>query len=139
MTIGYFLKKLEDTGIRLSLQEGRLYCEASRSTVPPEIQSGLASRKEEIRAFLERDEKQRKRKWIMTPAGPAKIWNFLAGDRVGVVLKSDIDSCPEGLRPIRFIGSKDIRPVESLAELDQEPHDRKPGQQSGLSGRGASR
>jgi len=36
MTIGDFLKKLEDTGIRLSLQEGRLYCEASRSTVPPE-------------------------------------------------------------------------------------------------------
>ena len=69
----------------------------------------------------------------MTPCGPAKIWHFLSGDRVGVVLKSDIDTCPEGLRQIRFIRSSDIRPVECLAELDQEPHDSKPGQQSGRS------
>ena len=112
----------------LSLRREQLYCETSRSKVPPEMQQTLASRKEEITVIPRRGEEQRKRQWLITPHGPATFWGFLPGGRIGVVLKSDIDTCPKGSRQIRFMKASDTRPVESVQELEQKLPEAPPAQ-----------
>ena len=77
----------------------------------PVVLNDLHERGRELIVLLSKVREAEKYEWIMTPGGPGKIWDFLPGGQVGVGLRSDILSKPEGERPVRFY------PTESTACL----------------------
>ena len=121
MTARALLQNLNKLGIEIMIRDGRLYCAAPRKKIPARLQGALSRRKEELLVLLQRAREEKDRKWIMTPGGPGKIWDFLPKGRVGVVLRSDITLRPEGERPVRFYKIRHIRPFASETLIFCEP------------------
>jgi len=113
MTVSALLQELHQLGVRIEIRDDRLYCSTSKEEVPVRLQKALSSRKKQLLVQLRQDRKREDRRWVMTPDGPGKIWSFLPKGRVGIVLRSDITSRPEGERPVRFYKIRQIRPFAS--------------------------
>ncbi len=113
MTARALLRNLNQLGIQIMIRDGRLYCAAPRKKIPAKLQRALSRRKEELLVLLRRAREKEDRKWIMTPDGPGKIWDFLPKHRMGVVLRADILAKPDGELPIRFYKDRHVRPFNS--------------------------
>ena len=128
MTMESLLNSPESLGGNVEIRDGRLYCTLPKRKLSPVVLNALHERRRELIALLSRVREAEKYEWIMTPGGPGKIWDFLPGGRIGVVLRSDILSKPEGERPVRFyptesttcLRSQDLRKQSER----QEPHTR---------------
>jgi len=120
MTVAALLLELDQLGIRIEIRDDRLYCATSKEEVPARLQKALSSRKKHLLERLRQDRKREDRRWVMTPDGPGKIWGFLPG-RLGIVLRGDITSGPEGERPVRFYKIRHIRPFASETLIFCEP------------------
>ena len=113
MTARALLRNLNQLGIQIMIRDGRLYCAAPRKKIPAKLQRALSRRKEELLVLLRQTRKREDLKWIMTPDGPGKIWDFLPKGRMGVVLRADILGKPDGQLPIRFYKVRHVRPFSS--------------------------
>ncbi len=128
MTMESLLNNLESLGGNLEIRDGGLYCTLPRRMLPRVLLNAVHERKQELVRMLRTAPEAERSEWIMTPGGPAKVWGFLPGGRIGVVLRSDILSKPEGERPVRFyptestacLRSQDLRKQSER----QEPHTR---------------
>ena len=113
MTARVLLQNLNELGIQIMIRDGRLYCAAPRKEIPARLQKALGRRKDELMVLLQRAREKEDRKWIMTPDGPGKIWDFLPKGRMGVVLRADILAKPARELPIRFYRDRHVRPFSS--------------------------
>jgi len=113
MTAKAVLHALDKLGIQIMIRNKRLYCTAPRRKVPARLQKALTERKDQLLVLLRRAREKEDRKWIMTPDGPGKIWDFLPKDRLGVVLRADLLAKPDGEFPIRFYKVRHVRPFSS--------------------------
>ena len=106
MTMESLLNSLESLGGNLEIRDGRLYCTLPRRLLPPVLLKAIHEQKQELVHVVWTAPEAERSEWIMTPGGPGKVWGFLPGGRIGVVLRSDILSKPEGERPVRFYATK---------------------------------
>ena len=96
MTAKAVLHALDKLSIQIMIRNNRLYCTAPRRKVPARLQKALTERKDQLLVLLRRAREKEDRKWIMTPDGPGKIWDFLPKGRFGVVLRADLLAKPDG-------------------------------------------
>lgn len=104
-----FLADLAGQGIRLSVHDGRLRCDAPRDRLTPALREVLAARKSEILSLLSRAVPDRIDR---APAGPVPL--SLAQQRLWVLARLDEDSAAYNMRTaVRITGSLDLAALEA--------------------------
>ncbi len=94
------LAQLREERVQLSVEAARLRVRSPRR-ISNDVRNSILTNRAALLAYEKAAEpigtppSHQRFSWVQTPYGPAKIWGFLKGDRVGVV--------PRGYRQVAWI------------------------------------
>jgi thioesterase domain-containing protein len=129
MDTATLLSKLRERDVKLWIEEERLKCSAPVGALDPEMRAMLASRKEEIMAFLRQAEARKNGPAAIVPIKPEgrRLPLFAVSGHGGDVFwllalarHLDAEQPVLGVQPPGLDGSEPLRSVEALARYEVE-------------------